>query len=76
MSCCPYGRIVLHERNRPHPHVVNALLWKDTAGTENSSPLELVNVKGEFEGRTKLQPHVFHHHVTAQQQQSFAINLL
>lgn len=79
MPWCPYGQIVLHKRNCPHwvrTHVVNAILWKDTATQDNSSPLELVDVEGEFEGGTKLQTHVFHHHVTAKQQQGFAVNLL
>ena len=42
----------------------------------SSCPFELVNVEGEFKGRAKLQTHVFHHHVAAQQQESFTINLL
>lgn len=79
MSCCPCGRIVLHKRIRPHwvrTHVGNAILWKDTAGQENSSLLELVDVEDQFEGGTELQTHVLHHHVTAQQQQGFSVNLL
>jgi hypothetical protein len=38
--------------------------------------LELVDVEGEFEGGAKLQAHVFHHHVAAQQQEGSAVNLL
>jgi len=37
---------------------------------------ELVDVEGEFEGGAELQAHVFHHHVAAQQQEGFAVNLL
>lgn len=29
----------------------------------SSSTFELINVKGEFEGRAELQAHVFHHHI-------------
>lgn len=51
--------------------------WKLTAAwATSSSPLKLVNVESEFEGGAKLQSHVFHHHVTTQQQERFAINLL
>lgn len=43
------------------------VLWKAAAGRLTSSrPLELVDMEGEFEGGTKLQAHVFHHHVTTQ----------
>lgn len=53
------------------------ILWKATAGwVTSSSPLELVNVEGEFEGGAELQAHIFHHHVTTQQQECFAVNLL
>lgn len=41
-----------------------------------SGPLELVDVEGEFEGGAELQAHVFHHHVAAQQQEGFTVNLL
>lgn len=41
-----------------------------------SSPLQLVNMEGEFEGGPELQAHVLHHHVTTQQQEGFAVNLL
>lgn len=42
----------------------------------HSSPLELVDVEGEFEGGAELQAHVLHHHVAAQQQEGLAVNLL
>lgn len=42
----------------------------------SSSPFKLVNVEGEFEGRAKLQTHVFHHHVATQQQKGFPINFM
>lgn len=29
----------------------------------SSSAFELIDVKGEFEGRAELQAHVFHHHI-------------
>lgn len=38
--------------------------------------LELVDVVTEFERRSQLQPQVFHDHVTFQQQQRIAIDLL
>lgn len=31
----------------------------------SSSPFELIDVEGEFEGRAELQAHVFHHHIAA-----------
>lgn len=37
---------------------------------------QLVDVEGEFEGRTKFQAHVLHHHVTTQQKESLPVNLL
>lgn len=40
------------------------------------SLLQPVNVKGELEGGPQLQAHVLHHHVTAQQEQGLAIDLL
>lgn len=52
------------------------VLWKAMAGWETSSPLELVNVEGEFEGGAELQAHVFHHHVATQQQERFSVNFL
>lgn len=44
--------------------------------TSGSSFFELVDVEDEFERRAKLQTHVFHDHVAAQQQEGFAIDLL
>ena len=44
--------------------------------TTSSGPFELVDVEGEFEGRAELQTHVFHHHIAAEQQECFTINLL
>jgi len=38
--------------------------------------LELVNVVTQFQRGSQFQPQVFHDHVTFQQQQSIAINLL
>lgn len=38
--------------------------------------LQPVNVVGELECRPQLQTHVLHHHVTAQQKQGLAIDLL
>lgn len=54
------------------------VLWEPAGPTErpHSSPLELVDVEGEFEGRAELQAHVLHHHVAAQQQEGLAVNLL
>lgn len=37
---------------------------------------QLVDVEGEFEGGTKFQAHVLHHHVTTQQKESLPVNLL
>lgn len=55
--------------------------WLAASGEKNASCSELallqpVNVKGELEGRPQLQAHVLHHHVTAQQEQGLAIDLL
>lgn len=53
------------------------VLWKAAvARLTPSSPFELVDVEGEFEGGAELQAHVFHHHVATQQQECFAVNLL
>lgn len=38
--------------------------------------LQLLDVMAEFECRAQLQPHVLHNDITAQQQQSLAVNLL
>lgn len=57
----------------------SSVLWKDrgwSADPPPSGPLELVDVEGEFEGGAELQAHVFHHHVAAQQQEGFTVNLL
>lgn len=37
---------------------------------------QLLNVMTEFERRPQLESHVLHNDITAQQHQSFAINLL
>lgn len=55
--------------------------WLAASGEKNASCSELallqpVNVKGELEGGPQLQAHVLHHHVTAQQEQGLAIDLL
>lgn len=55
--------------------------WLAASGEKNASCSELallqpVNVKGELEGRPQLQAHVLHHHVTAQQEQGLAIDLV
>lgn len=44
--------------------------------TTSSSSLEFVDVEGEFEGGAKFQTHVFHHHIAAQQQEGFTVNIL
>lgn len=57
--------------------VWSSVLWKATTGRLTpSSPFELVDVEGEFEGGAELQAHVFHHHVATQQQECFAVNFL
>lgn len=38
--------------------------------------LQLLDVMAEFECRAQLQPHVLHNDITAQQQQSLAVNLV
>lgn len=54
------------------------VLWEPAGPTErpHSSPLELVDVEGEFEGGAELQAHVLHHHVASQQQEGLAVNLV
>lgn len=49
---------------------------KMTPQTSELSLLQLLNVIAEFEGGSQLQSQVFHDHVTPQQQQGMAINLL
>lgn len=78
-----YGGLtkLLHVNDQNTPEVQCVIYWSENgemgAGwMTSSSPLELVNVEGEFEGGAKLQAHVFHHHVTPQQQQRFAVDLL
>lgn len=54
------------------------VLWEPAGPTEllHSEALQLVDVEGEFEGGAKLQAHVLHHHVAAQQHEGLAVNLL
>lgn len=49
---------------------------KMTPRTSELSLLQLLNVVAEFEGRSQLQAQIFHDHVTPQQQQGMAVNLL
>lgn len=49
---------------------------KMTPRTSELSLLQLLNVVAEFECRSQLQAQVFHDHVTPQQQQGMAVNLL
>lgn len=45
-------------------------------GCSELALLQPINVVAELERGAQLQPHVLHHHVTAQQQQGLAIDLL